>query len=36
MQPNRPVHIIDDDEAVRESLAFLLNSERFPVFPAEC
>jgi two-component system, LuxR family, response regulator FixJ len=28
MQPNRPVHIIDDDEAVRESLAFLLNSAR--------
>ena len=28
MQPNSLVHVIDDDEAVRESLAFLLNTAR--------
>lgn len=31
MQPNSVVHVIDDDEAVRESLAFLLNTARLKV-----
>jgi two-component system, LuxR family, response regulator FixJ len=31
MQPNNVVHVIDDDEAVRESLAFLLKTARLDV-----
>jgi len=31
MQPNSLVHVIDDDEAVRESLVFLLNTARLQV-----
>lgn len=31
MQPSSVVHVIDDDEAVRESLAFLLNTARLEV-----
>lgn len=31
MQPNSLVHVIDDDEAVRDSLAFLLKSARMDV-----
>jgi two-component system response regulator FixJ len=31
MQPSNLVHIIDDDEAVRHSLAFLLNTARLDV-----
>jgi len=31
VQPNSVVHVIDDDEAVRESLAFLLNTARLKV-----
>ena len=31
MQPSNLVHIIDDDEAVRHSLAFLLNTARLEV-----
>lgn len=31
MQPNSVVHVIDDDEAVRESLAFLLKTARLDV-----
>src|SRR5436309_12780276 len=31
MQPNSLVHVIDDDEAVRQSLAFLLNTARLEV-----
>ena len=31
MQPSSLVHVIDDDEAVRDSLAFLLNTARLEV-----
>jgi two-component system response regulator FixJ len=31
VQPNNLVHVIDDDEAVRQSLAFLLNTARLEV-----
>ena len=31
MQPNKVVHVIDDDDAVRESLQFLLNTARLSV-----
>jgi two-component system response regulator FixJ len=31
VQPNSVVHVIDDDEAVRDSLAFLLNTARLKV-----
>ena len=31
MQPNSVVHVIDDDEAVRDSLAFLLKTARLDV-----
>jgi two-component system, LuxR family, response regulator FixJ len=35
MQPSNPVHVIDDDEAVRDSLAFLLTSARLTVHTYE-
>src|SRR5215212_6403069 len=31
MQPNKVVHVIDDDDAVRESLQFLLNTAHLSV-----
>src|SRR5262245_57769519 len=31
MQPTNLVHVIDDDDAVRDSLAFLLGAARIPV-----
>src|ERR1043165_8532159 len=31
MQPTSVVHVIDDDEAVRDSLTFLLNTARLAV-----
>src|SRR5262245_39635463 len=35
MSPEAVVHIIDDDQAVRESLAFLLQSMRIPALAHE-
>jgi len=36
MADSRNIHIIDDEPAVRDSLAFLLGSEGFPVTLHEC